>query len=377
MFAVAPVIFIGGLFLLGLLFIVNSLFYIWRWRDYKGLFLGNLLLVLGLMSLHAGLLKSGQILKVPLLLGADIIIAAFGHICIVLGLTSLIEVNFRWKHLYWLLFLYPALQLFFYSPFLFLSVSEQTDIVKVVLSGGDHAFYFSAGGLYIHAIALSLTFAYVFLIFFIRLRWKRVPQKYRLKVALGGGVWFLFILFNLAYRIKFSVSHVGLTTFSAADYLLYYVILYIFFQFWQIWPYYFKHGAVYFDTKTFKMEKYFTRHLDRLDLGEIRNRIEHSIKIQELHRDDNMNIAVMAKSIGINQYQLSVFLNRYLNQTFSEFINSRRIEDAKSILLEHPEKSILDICYEVGYNSPSVFYRAFKKETGFSPREWLKKKARF
>ncbi|MDH5721689.1 MAG: helix-turn-helix domain-containing protein, partial [Spirochaetia bacterium] len=60
-------------------------------------------------------------------------------------------------------------------------------------------------------------------------------------------------------------------------------------------------------------------------------------------------------------------------QTFFEFINSKRIEEAKNILTEEPDANILNICYDIGFNSPSVFYRAFKKETGMNPKEFIKK----
>jgi AraC-like DNA-binding protein len=67
-------------------------------------------------------------------------------------------------------------------------------------------------------------------------------------------------------------------------------------------------------------------------------------------------------------------INERLEMNYSNFINSYRIQEAK-ILLFAPEKiddSILDIAYEVGFNSKAVFNRAFKKFTGMTPSEFRK-----
>lgn len=53
-----------------------------------------------------------------------------------------------------------------------------------------------------------------------------------------------------------------------------------------------------------------------------------------------------------------------------EYVQNTRISAAKKLILKDKPMSI--ICFEVGYEDASGFSRAFKKNTGMTPREWKK-----
>ncbi len=65
-------------------------------------------------------------------------------------------------------------------------------------------------------------------------------------------------------------------------------------------------------------------------------------------------------------YLCRVF-KKHLNKTPTEFINDIRIANAK-LALEYTNRSILQICEEVGFDNTSHFYHLFKKDTGLSPK---------
>ena len=71
---------------------------------------------------------------------------------------------------------------------------------------------------------------------------------------------------------------------------------------------------------------------------------------------------------------LSQVINGSMNQNFFDFVNSYRIEEAKRILLDpsSQHKTILEILYEVGFNSKSVFHSAFKKHANTTPTQFRK-----
>jgi AraC-like DNA-binding protein len=95
--------------------------------------------------------------------------------------------------------------------------------------------------------------------------------------------------------------------------------------------------------------------------------------IEKLYQDDKLSLQALAKKISISAHILSQVINEQLNKNFSDFVNSYRIEDAKKMLQEADEEtSILYICYEVGFNSKSAFYRAFKKFTKMTPSQYQK-----
>ena len=79
--------------------------------------------------------------------------------------------------------------------------------------------------------------------------------------------------------------------------------------------------------------------------------------------------------MNIKTKDLSILINHNLNQHFFDFVNGYRIRKAMEIL-QNPKKSeltILEILYEVGFNSKSSFNTAFKKHTGITPTEFRKK----
>lgn len=62
-------------------------------------------------------------------------------------------------------------------------------------------------------------------------------------------------------------------------------------------------------------------------------------------------------------------MQKYLNQTPSEFINDLRITYA-STLLSTTSDSITDICYASGFNNISWFYSVFKNKYGITPKQY-------
>ncbi|GAA4238909.1 hypothetical protein GCM10022291_31180 [Postechiella marina] len=90
--------------------------------------------------------------------------------------------------------------------------------------------------------------------------------------------------------------------------------------------------------------------------------------------DASLSVQSLSDQVGIPPRELSILINQELNQHFFDFINSFRIEKAKEIL-ENPAKNkqtVLEILYEVGFNSKSSFNTAFKKHTGNTPTSYRK-----
>ena len=57
---------------------------------------------------------------------------------------------------------------------------------------------------------------------------------------------------------------------------------------------------------------------------------------------------------------------------FFDYINEYRINDAKTLLKEQTDLTVLEILYKIGFNSKSSFYTAFKKETQQTPTKYRK-----
>lgn len=88
----------------------------------------------------------------------------------------------------------------------------------------------------------------------------------------------------------------------------------------------------------------------------------------------SLTIQDISREIGIPTRELSVLINHQLGQHFYDFVNTYRIENAMDILKDTTKSkvTILEILYEVGFNSKSSFNTAFKKHTGNTPTEYRK-----
>ena len=89
----------------------------------------------------------------------------------------------------------------------------------------------------------------------------------------------------------------------------------------------------------------------------------------------SITIKNISDEIEIPVRDLSLLINHKLGQHFFDFINAYRIENAKIILSDTTKSkvTILEILYEVGFNSKSSFNTAFKKHTGFTPTLYRKR----
>ncbi|WP_147107776.1 AraC family transcriptional regulator [Tateyamaria sp. syn59] len=87
-----------------------------------------------------------------------------------------------------------------------------------------------------------------------------------------------------------------------------------------------------------------------------------------LYRDANLSLTKLAQHIGSSPNYVSQTLNEHLDKSFFDFVNQWRIKEAEQLLVGG-EDTILAIAYEVGFNSRSAFYTAFKKHTGRTPTQ--------
>jgi AraC-like DNA-binding protein len=88
----------------------------------------------------------------------------------------------------------------------------------------------------------------------------------------------------------------------------------------------------------------------------------------------NLSLRALAEQVEIHPNKLSWLLNEKLGKNFNEFINFYRIEYFKKLALnsENSHISLIGLAYESGFNSKTVFNTYFKKETGMTPKEYLK-----
>ncbi|WP_452221515.1 ATP-binding protein [Lacinutrix salivirga] len=149
------------------------------------------------------------------------------------------------------------------------------------------------------------------------------------------------------------------------------------------------HGADAYLAKPFNREELFTR-LDQLVL--LRKKLIHKIQddgfntllkkrtedpklqflkkvVKLIHKnisDSEFGSHELAKNLLISESQLYRKIKAITEKSTAVFIRSIRLQYAKELLLTN-NKTVSEVAYEVGFNNPSWFSRAYKVEFGCSP----------
>ncbi len=104
----------------------------------------------------------------------------------------------------------------------------------------------------------------------------------------------------------------------------------------------------------------------------LRNKILDHMVAKRPYLDANLSLDELAKQLQLKPRILSQLINESIGQSFFDFVNNYRINEAKKMLdnPEDPKITVLEVLYAVGFNSKSSFNTLFKKQTGLTPSEY-------
>lgn len=89
---------------------------------------------------------------------------------------------------------------------------------------------------------------------------------------------------------------------------------------------------------------------------------------EKIYLDPNLKITHVCNMLKTNRTYISKLINNEFNITFSEFVNSYRIREAKMLLENPPQQFSLNYVSEAtGFGSLSSFIRIFKEQAGITP----------
>ena len=96
------------------------------------------------------------------------------------------------------------------------------------------------------------------------------------------------------------------------------------------------------------------------------------METEKPYTDGGLTLPRLAARLSVSTHHLSQVINERLGQSFNDFVNSYRVEEAKRRMADPAagHYSLLAIAEEVGFNSKSSFNAAFKKQTGMTPSEF-------
>jgi len=112
-----------------------------------------------------------------------------------------------------------------------------------------------------------------------------------------------------------------------------------------------------------------------LDTAALVERLDSLMVEKRRFTDSMLTLPLLSEELGLSPHQLSELLNSQLGTNFRQYINQHRVELAKRLLAENPDRTILDIAFDCGFASKSPFNVAFFQISGKTPSEWRKELA--
>lgn len=93
---------------------------------------------------------------------------------------------------------------------------------------------------------------------------------------------------------------------------------------------------------------------------------------QKWFLDSTLSLGTIASELKVSKGHLSRVINSGLGMSFSDYINTLRVLEAKTYLIAMVPftENILNVALKCGFNSKSTFYASFKKLTGVTPYQF-------
>lgn len=105
---------------------------------------------------------------------------------------------------------------------------------------------------------------------------------------------------------------------------------------------------------------------------ELTERIQNHMQVHKPYLSPYLNLDQLASQLSMHPRALSVAIKHNFQTNFYEFINSYRIEEAKQHLRdkENPNRTMIEILGDAGFNSKATFNAIFKKLVGMTPTQY-------
>ncbi len=88
------------------------------------------------------------------------------------------------------------------------------------------------------------------------------------------------------------------------------------------------------------------------------------------HHEPDISMDDILDDLGLTRKELSFYCSRVLKKKFLTWRKELRINEAKALLIQHPEVPACHIGYVVGLCDKSNFRQQFRDIVGCTPLEW-------
>lgn len=365
---ISPLIIVSSLMIFILLFFAAFLFYKGR-QTYS-----NLLLGLYLASQVVGIINGNLFFLKDYLLPKYVHLFYIGYPFVFawmalyyLFICSLVNTRFRIRSYNWLHFIPFLLVLFILLKQFYLVSSDE----KIKLIEHDSSFFSIIRILDILFSIQVVTYNIAVFVKYYRYRIK-VRELTNTKPEYDNWIRIAIFTFLIACIITISGKVLGYLNISV-NYKSFLIsdIAFLFFYSILFFVSITSPGLVH---NAEKKGKYWYSNLSTFEARELMIQLDDYVKKTQIYRRSGLTLKELASGIGLSERHLSQVINDVNGQIFYDFVNSYRVEHAKSLLEQNTDnrRTMFDIFWESGFNSKTTFNTSFKKLTGQTPTEYQK-----
>ncbi|MBU5483226.1 AraC family transcriptional regulator [Clostridium sp. MSJ-11] len=101
---------------------------------------------------------------------------------------------------------------------------------------------------------------------------------------------------------------------------------------------------------------------NKMLIQKVKEILDHDYKREISFKD-------ISQEVGMSDSHLTRLFRHYYGLTPSEYIMQARVKRSKELLVQ-TNLDIVAVAYEVGFKSLSNFYKCFKEQVGYTPKEY-------
>lgn len=107
--------------------------------------------------------------------------------------------------------------------------------------------------------------------------------------------------------------------------------------------------------------------------SDLMDRISRLMEEKRLYLDSDLKLTDVASALGTNRNAISSSINTQRNCSFTQFVNTYRVEYAQKLMRQQPDIKISEVWMSSGFSTERTFLRTFKQQTGMTPSDWKSK----
>jgi transcriptional regulator GlxA family with amidase domain len=87
-----------------------------------------------------------------------------------------------------------------------------------------------------------------------------------------------------------------------------------------------------------------------------------------------LTLLELAGALGVTAHRLSELLNDDIGMSFYDYVDSFRVAEASTLLLQRSDISVVQVGYRCGYRAKATFYRRFTTAFGVPPGKYRRRR---